>query len=297
MDTRMVRASFTALVVLMLMSGLTMCAESTPGRIVTLAPACAEVVSGLGWAEMIVGVSDYTDYPESTRALARVGSYVNPSLEAIVALEPDLVVATSDGNPPPLLSRLRDLGIDVFVLDLRTWDSIRATIRQFGRKYGAGDRADAVVGEMNRVTGCITRATSTRDKPRVLMAWDLDPAISPGKNAFTNELVRLAGGDSVTEGAPTEYPRLTIEQVIALKPDVIVGSTMDPSVDIERWRSWLGRWNVIPAIANERLHMFDGTNLDRPSQRVVFGVRSLAEVLHPGALVEGACLPDRTLLD
>lgn len=293
----MVKASSVVLFVLILMSGLTAFAESTPERIVTLAPACAEVVSGLGWAEKIVGVSDYTDYPESTRDLPRVGSYVNPSLEAIVALEPGLVVATSDGNPPPILDRLRDLGINVFVLDLRTWDSIRATIRQFGEEHGSGERAAAIVDEMNRVTLCITKAAAERDKPRVLMAWDLDPAISPGKNAFTNELVRLAGGESVTEGAPTEYPRLTLEQIIAFKPDVIVGSTMDPSVDIDRWRSWLGRWDVIPAIANDRLHVFDGTNLDRPSQRVVIGVRSLAELLHPGVLAEGACIPDRKLLD
>lgn len=280
-----------------LLTGLTITLHADPSRIVTLSPACAEVVAGLGWGDRIVGVSDYTDYPKAAASLPSVGSYVNPSLETIVSLKPDLVVATSDGNPPPMLERLRAFGIDVFVLDLRRWGSIRKTIVELGSQYGQEDRARAMVGEMERVTGCIGREIEGRVRPRVLFAFDLDPAISPGLDAFTNELVRLAGGDSVTEGASTPYPRLTVEQIIALAPEVIVASTMDPSAQLEAWQDWLGEWKAIPAIRDGRLHLVDGSNLDRPSQRVIIGVRKLVDVLHPGALPNDACRPRRALID
>ena len=283
---------------LLLLTGLTFGLQAEPSRIVTLSPACAEVVSGLGWGDRIVGVSDYTDYPESARSATSVGSYVNPSLETIVSLKPDLVVATSDGNPPPLLDRLRFLGIEVFVLDLRRWSSIGKTIVELGAKHGRKERAEEMVAEMGRVGQCLARELGGEPPPRVLFAFDLDPAIAPGLDAFTNELVSIAGGASVTEGAPTPYPRLTIEQIIALKPDVIVASSMGTNAQLEEeWTRWLGPWKAIPAVRNDRLHVVDGSNLDRPSQRVVFGVRMLADVLHPGVLAKDACVPRGALLD
>ncbi len=285
------------LAVALLLSGLTAAADGEPARIVTLSPASAEVVAGLGWGDRIVGVSDYTDYPVSTKDLPSIGSYTNPSLETIVSLKPDLVVATSDGNPPALLDRLRLMGIDVFVLDLRRWKSIQKTILELGTRYGRKERAEEMVAEMGRVTQCLARELAGAARPRVLFAFDLDPAIAPGLDAFTNELVSLAGGDSVTVGAGTPYPRLTVEQIIALEPEVIVASTMDPTAQLERWQAWLGNWKAIPAVRNERLHLVDGSNLDRPSQRVIIGLRMLADVLHPGALSADTCVPRRSLID
>jgi len=285
------------LLALLLLTGLTLCVQAEPARIVTLSPASAEVVAGLGWGERIVGVSDYTDYPPRVKDVPSVGSYVNPSLETIVSLKPDLVVATSDGNPPPLLDRLRSLGIDVFVLDLRRWGAIQKTILELGTKYNRKERAEEMVAEMGRVTQCIARGLEGEPRPRVLFAFDLDPAIAPGLDAFTNELVSLAGGDSVTEGTPTPYPRLTVEQIIALAPDVIVASSMGTTGQLEAWQKWLGGWKAIPAIRNGRLEVVDGSNLDRPSQRVILGVRMLVDVLHPGVLAEDECVPRRSLID
>jgi iron complex transport system substrate-binding protein len=281
----------------LLIACLTPSMQAEPGRIVTLCPACAEVVAGLGWGDRIVGVSDHTEYPDAARAAASIGSYVNPSLETIVSLKPDLVVATSDGNPPPLLERLRFLGVEVFVLDLRRWGAIERTIVELGAEHGSRERAEEMVAEMGRVRQCVARELEGERRPRVLFAFDLDPAIAPGLDAFTNELVSMAGGESVTAGAPTPYPRLTVEQIIALEPEVIVASTMGTNAQLDAWETWLGRWNAIPAIRNGRLHVVDGSNLDRPSQRVIFGVRMLVDVLHPGVLAEDACRPRRSLLD
>jgi iron complex transport system substrate-binding protein len=287
----------SVLLLSLLLTGLTTGLHAEPRRIVTLSPACAEVVAGLGWADRIVGVVDYTDYPATAKKLPSVGSYVSPSLETIVSLKPDLVVATSDGNPPALLDRLRRMGIEVFVLDLRRWSSIERAIVELGARHGKKERAEGMVAEMGRVTRCIARGLEGKARPRVLLAFDLDPAIAPGLDAFTNELVSLAGGDSATAGAPAPYPRLTVEQIIALAPDVIVATTMDPNAQVERWQAWLGGWKAIPAIRDGRLHLVDGENLDRPSQRVVIGVRMLVDVLHPGVLAKDACVPRRELID
>jgi iron complex transport system substrate-binding protein len=288
---------FASCLGLFILTGLTLRAGAEPSRIVTLSPACAEVVAGLGWGDRIVGVSDYTDYPASASKLPSVGSYVNPSLETIVSLRPDLVVATSDGNPPALLDRLRSMGIEVFVLDLRWMKSVGRSIVELGARHGRKERAEEMVAEVDRVSRCIARELEGAKRPRVLFAFDLDPAIAPGLDGFANELVRLAGGDSVTEGISTPYPRLTVEQIIAIAPEVIVASTMDPAVQLESWQKWLGGWKAIPAIRDGRLHLVDGSNLDRPSQRVIIGVRKLADVLHPGRLASDACIPRRSLID
>lgn len=296
---RTIRFAIAALV----LSGLTLAAHAEPAprpeptRIVTLSPASAEVVAGMGWGDRIVGVTDYTDYPARVKDLPSVGSYTSPSLETIISLKPDLVVGTSDGNPQEMFDRLRFMGIEVFVLDLRWWRSIQKSIIGLGVTYGRKERGEKLVAEMDRVTHCIARGLEGKRRPRVLFAFDLDPAIVPGLDAFTNDLVRLAGGESISEGMPTPYPRLSVEQIIKLAPEVVVASTMGTTGQRASWERWLGPWNAIPAVRNKRLHVVDGSNLDRPSQRVVIGVRMLVDVLHPGVIPADACQPNRSLIE
>lgn len=266
-------------------------AAAEPQRIVTLVPSAAEVLDGLGLAGRIVGVTDYTDFPAGMESLPRIGAFNNLNIEAMVALRPDLAVATSDGNSPAVIDRLRRLGIDVVVLDLRYWETTQGSILALGKHTGREREAAELVAEMNRVAGCVSAATKSAKRPRVLFAFDMNPVIAPGQDSFTNQLIGMAGGESVTKGNPAPYPRLSSEGLIALAPEVIVVSTMNPSKDLEAWKAWLGRWPAIPAVKRGAIRMIDSRTIDRPSHRLVIGLRELAANLHPELFPKGVCEP------
>ena len=267
-------------------------AANAPKRIVTLAPSCAEMVAALGLGDALVGVTEYTDFPARAKTLPKIGSYVNFNVEAIVALKPDLVVATDDGNPPATLRRLERAGLRVVTLTLRNFAGIQQSLRTLGAMTGRDAEAKRAVAEMQRVAGCVASRTRDAHKPRVLFAYQLAPVVSAGKGTFTTELLAMAGARSVTANVAQSYPRLTNESIVAEGPEVIVISSMDPSGEAKQSHAWLGRWPGIPAVKNRRVHLIDSTNVDRPSQRVVHGLTLLARTIHPALFARGECKAD-----
>lgn len=283
------RRGGTAAIVALLMLAATArtanAATTGPHRIVTLAPSCAEVVAGLGLEERIVGVTEYTDWPARLRTVTKVGSYNSFSVEAVAALRPDLVVAADDGNPGASLRRLEALGIRVVTMHLRTYDDIARSVAALGHATGRGDEARHIVAEMRRVASCVAERTRGVVHPRVLLAYELSPIVSAGAGTFTDQLIGMAGGTSITHDVRTPFPRLTVETIAARAPEVIVVSSMNPSTDAERVRRTLATWPV----ASRRVHVIDSTNVDRPSQRIVLGLVLLARTLHPALFAHDEC--------
>lgn len=263
-----------------------------PKRIVALAPSCAEIVAGLGLGDVLVGVTDHTDWPLRAKALPSVGSYADVNVEAVLALRPDLVVATDDGNPPASLRRLERAGLRVVVLCLHDFTRIQHAILTLGRIVDRDAKARQIVAEMRRVAACVAGRTHLSARPRVLFAFQMSPLVSAGKGTFTDQLLQMSGAQSITAGVEQAYPRMTMESVLARAPEVVIVSTMDPEADRKRWRNWLKRWPAIPATRTGRVHVIDSTNLDRPSQRVVLGLVLLAKTIHPSLFARGECAPD-----
>lgn len=264
-------------------------ATLAPRRIVTLAPACAEIVAGLGLESAIVGVTDYTDWPARMKSLPNVGSYVKINVEAVLALRPDLVVATDDGNPPAALQRLQRVGLRVVTLRLRDVAQIEQSILSLGALTGRDAAARRAVEEMKRVTACVAARTRHVPHPRVLFAYELDPVISAGRGTFTDQLLALAGADSITRDVAQSYPHLGLESVVARAPEVLVVSSMNPVAEARQVQQALAKWPPVPAVRTHRVHLIDSTNLDRPSQRVVYGLTLLARTIHPALFAHGEC--------
>ena len=258
-------------------------AAEAPHRIVTLAPSCAEVVAGLGLGDRIAGVTEFTDWPPRVRTLPKVGSFTNFSVEAVAALHPDLVVATDDGNPPAALRRLEQLGIRVINMRLRSYEEIERSITALGDAVGRRAEAQRIVAEMTRVADCVAMRTRDVAHPRVLLAYELSPVVSAGAGTFTDQLITMAGGASITHDVATPFPRLSIESVIARHPQVIVVSSMNPQVDEARATAALRKWTTVP------IQVIDSTNVDRPSQRIVLGLTLLARTIHPALFAHGEC--------
>jgi iron complex transport system substrate-binding protein len=119
----------------------------------------------------------------------------------------------------------------------------------------------------------------------VLFAYELGPLVAPGEGAFSNALIRLAGGDSVTASVKTPYPRISMETAIAMSPDVMIVGGMNPANE-KLVKQELGKWTHLPAVRDGRVYLIDSTNLDRPSQRMMLGLRLLAKLLHPEAFAD-----------
>jgi cobalamin transport system substrate-binding protein len=264
-------------------------ASSAPQRIVSLAPSCTEMVAGLGLTDRLVGVTTHCDYPPEVRRLPRVGSYVALNLEAIVSLQPDLIVATNDGNPKRVIQRLRQFHLRVVVLDLMNYQSIGRSLVELGQLVGKSAEAQRQVSWMRKVGDCIAGRTRAATRPGVLFVYESYPVITAGKDTFTDELIQMSGGVSVTHTVKIAYPTLTMEEIIARNPEVILQSSMDPEADKQKLK-WWNRWPVLKAVKNNRIYLINTRNLDRPSQRVVFGLFQLAKILHPDLFPNNECL-------
>jgi iron complex transport system substrate-binding protein len=252
-----------------------------PQRIITLTPSLTEVVYALGLGERMVGSVSYSYYPPPAAKLPRVGAYMRPNLEKIVALNPDLVLASRENNPAWVWKRLTDLGVPVY---LSTPDSIK-TLPDNLAKLGAvcgrpqeGRRlADGLQAELD---GVARRLKGAPMRP-VLLVVGNNPIFSVGDETIHGQLIAMAHGKNLAAEAPGAYPQLSPEFVIAVKPRVVVLTTMGyrqlPPEQLAHWRS-------MPLISEQpgyRVEVILSDLIDRPGPRLGQGLEALARAIHP----------------
>ena len=252
-----------------------------PQRIVAFAPSITEIIFALEQQQRLKGVTIYSDYPEAAKSLPRVGSYVRLDLERIVALRPDLCIATKDGNPKALIERLESMDIPVFVTDPRNLESVMQTIGDLGAILHATDRANALVGNMRlRIQQIKSLIAESNDNPRVFFQIGITPIVSVGTDTFIHELIVYAGGINLGEGKAS-YPRFSREQVLGLKPDVFIISSMARGVAFDKVRKEWYRWPHLPAVRKNRIFLVDSDLFNRPTPRLVDSLETLAKLIHP----------------
>lgn len=257
-----------------------------PQRIVALAPSVTEIVFALGSEKRLAGVTMFSDFPEAARTLPKVGSYVHLDLEKIVALNPDVCIAVKDGNPKHIAERLAALGIPVFAVDPANLDSVMETILAIGGLINADQEADRIVRDMQtRVARVKNALAGIEVRPRVFFQIGIDPIVSAGSKTFIDELIVMAGGENLAAGT-VSYPRYSREQVLDLKPDVIIITSMARHAIFEEvkanWRQWPG----MPAVQHDRIFLQESNISDRPTPRMVDGLEALSKILHPDRFKE-----------
>ncbi len=251
-------------------------------RIIPLAPSIAEYVYLLGRWDKVVGVTRFSNYPEQAKDLSKVGSYVNLDLERIVALNPDLCLATKDGNPKSIVRELEQLGVSVYALDPRDVDAIGHTLLELGDILNAGDRAKKILGRMNtRFDRIKSLLQGSKHKPRVFFQIGISPIVSAGENTIVHELIQSAGGKNVVH-SNKPYPRFSREAVLQLKPDIIVVSSMSNKKEkFEQAKNMWSGFGSIPAVQEGRIYSLDSDLVNRPSPRIVQGLDRLFSIFHP----------------
>jgi iron complex transport system substrate-binding protein len=249
-------------------------------RIVSLAPSITETVFVLGEGDRLVGVTDYCDFPPAATRKPRVGGISTPSFEAVLTLRPDLVLATSESNYAEHVERLASLGMAVYVIRPVDFESVLESIERIGAVLGRAAAARAHVASMRRDADAIGRAVAGAPRPRVLYVVWPNPLIAPGRGTLITELLRRAGGESVTGAEPLPYPRLSLETVVERRPDrIIVGRHGRETVE-ELLRGW-GALTAVAAVREGRVDAVDGDLVHRPGPRMIEALRALARALHP----------------
>ena len=249
-------------------------------RIVSLAPSITETVFVLGDGDRLVGVTDFCDYPPEATRKPRVGGISTPSFEAILALRPDLILATSESNYAEHVERLVSLGLAVYVVRPVDFETVLESIDRIGGVLGRDAAARAQVAAMRRDADAIARAVAGSPRPRVLYVVWPNPLIAPGRGTLISELIQRAGGESVTGAELLPYPRLSLETVVERRPDrIIVGRHGQGTVE-ELLRGW-ERLGSVSAVREGRVYGVDGDLVHRPGPRMIEALRALAHVIHP----------------
>lgn len=263
-------------------SGRTVTVPADIRRVVSLAPSLTEIVYQLGRGKLLKGATQFSYIPAEAKLLPRVGSYVRIDVEKVVALEPDLCLATKDGNPQHIVSRLESLGIPVYVVDPHSIEDIMQTMLGLGDLLGAEHRAAAIVADMRRRVDAITgKLAGVETKPGVFFQIDAAPIVSASSGTFINELIVKAGGRNLVADAAIRYPKLSWEDILQYSPDVVLIATMAGGHSIESLKSGWYRWPQLPAVKNGRIHVVDADLVDRPTSRLIDGLEVFARLIHP----------------
>jgi iron complex transport system substrate-binding protein len=256
-----------------------------PARIVSLVPSVTEIVFSLGAEARLVGRTDFCDHPVAVTTKPSVGGMVNPSLETLVALRPDLVVATDEGNREETIQQLQRLGIPTYLVHANRIAQTVDLIERIGELTGRQAEVPRLTGEMLRRIDTVRRAVARFPRPRVLYVLWPDPLIVPGRASMLTELIEVAGGVSITAGDGDPYPRFSLEAAVARAPEVIIladhstGASTAGRASPEKWQ----RFASVPAIKAGRLHSADLSLLHRYGPRVPEGLEMLARIIHPEA--------------
>jgi iron complex transport system substrate-binding protein len=262
-----------------------------PQRIVSTAPSITELLYALGLGNRVVGVTRFCRYPPEAQLKPKIGDYTSPNMEAIAALRPDLVIIQT--NPVHLADRLGALKLRVLEIDQENIAAIYKSIHDVGSATGTEHAATQLADSILHGLGNIR--TRVSGLPRVRMMFvigrspnGLDGLVVCGRASYLNEVIEIAGGENVFRDAVAAYPAVSLEEVMARNPEVIVDmGDMSDTVGVteEHKRSVIALWDRIPNLAAVKQHRVFAVASDIfvvPGPRVIDAAKAFAEMLHPG---------------
>lgn len=251
-----------------------------PQRIISLAPSVTETLFALGAGDAVVGVSTYCDYPPEVAKIQRVGSFLTPNVEEIVALRPDLIIGVpSPGNADPVKT-LQSLGLKVVIVEGDTVRQMRESIDTIAQAIGRPAAGRHLIEQIDARMDAIQERLRDAPQRRVLMAVGQKPLVAVGSGMFQDELIRMAHGINVACGTGLAWPHLNIEVVIAWAPEVIIDATMGTEENAHALDFWR-QFPSLPAVREQRLYGYRSYQLLRPGPRMPDALDTIARTIHP----------------
>jgi iron complex transport system substrate-binding protein len=254
-------------------AGDTLTLNSPARRVVSLIPAATELLFAIGAESLVIGRTQYCDFPPAARTVPNLGDGIKPSIEAVLARRPDLVVLYNSGQNAPVAGRLRELGIPALRINTDALSDVPRVAQMLGMLTGHTRNADSVSAAFDSSLVNATSNPAGRRPKVLLLVWE-QPPMTIGRGSFLNELLERAGGENLFADVSSSSGVVSIEAVAARNPDLIFTTTEGPSAFATR-----PEWQVVPAVHERRFLRVSGSEFNRPSPRAPAAIRKLAAQL------------------
>jgi iron complex transport system substrate-binding protein len=266
--------------------GQTQTVAEAPKRIVSLVPAVTEMLFAVGAGSRVVGVSSFDRFPPEVERIQRVGALLDPDVERILGLRPDLVVVYH--SQTDLIAQLGRAQVPAFVYAHAGLADVTSTLREVGARVGAAERGNALASDIERRIETLRKRFTGASRPKTLVvlsrdAFALRGIYASGGRGFIHDMLTAAGGENVFADAKKEAVQATTELILARAPDVILelrGDPIDAATEAKELRVWDALASV-PAVRSRRVHIIADPRTVIPGPRVADAVELLSRVLHP----------------
>jgi iron complex transport system substrate-binding protein len=258
--------------------------KSYPQRVVSLAPSVTETLFALGLGNVLIGVTTHCDYPDEARKIPKVGGFTSPSLEVIVAKQPELVIGVSSATDPMKARELERLGLKVTLVSLASVNDILRSIESLARLLGNPAAGAQLAQRITQQFEKVQRRVAPAPRRRTLLAVGSRPLVAVGGKNFIDELITMAGGDNIAGSASQPWLNLPDEYIVARAPQVIIEAGMgsDRSAAAKRWADL----KSIPAVKERRVYSYPSDKILRPGPRIGEGLGEIARLVHPECFAE-----------
>jgi iron complex transport system substrate-binding protein len=258
-----------------------------PQRIVSIVPAVTEMLFAIGAGPNVVAVSSFDTWPPEVTGLTRVGALLDPDIERVLRLRPDLVVVY--GSTPEVREKLERAGIATFPYVMGGLDNLMGTVRTLGQAVGRSREAEQVAAGLQARFDAIRARVAGRKRPRTLLVFGREPGAlraidASGGVGFLADIVSLAGGENVFAGEKREAVRIITETILAAAPEIVIdlhyGRTLSAE-QIDRERAVWHTLPALPAVREGRVAILVGDEFVVPGPRLADAAEAIADVLHP----------------
>lgn len=259
--------------------------QATPSRVISIVPAVTEMLFAIGAGPQVVGVSSFDHFPAETESRPRVGGLIDPNVERILTLKPDLVIVY--GAKSDLAERMARAKIPTFAYENGNLANVTVTIRALGDRLGRKTEAEAEATRIERGLAAIRARVAGQPRYRTLLIFGREPGslrgiYASGGIGFLHDLLEIAGGDDVFADVKRENVQISSEQVLARAPEAIIelhGPRTPQVLETER-KVW-SQLPSLPAVKNQRVFLLANELLTIPGPRVVDAAKMMADALHP----------------
>ena len=251
-------------------------------RVVSTAPSATEMIFAVGAGDRLVGVTTFCDYPEEAKSIAKIGDTMNPNIETIIALRPDIVFVSTASQLETFMKTFEQNEIAIYVMNPTSFDGVFQTLLRVADVLGTTEQTEPLVSNLSGRRALITHLVSSVEPgeerkvlPRVFVQISKEPLFTIGKESYLTDVIAMAYGSSVTREVPTAYPKLSKETAVALNPQVIILSDSEDNQEPN------DAFKNSQAVKNGQVHKVNADILSRPGPRLVDALEQIAFLLHP----------------
>jgi iron complex transport system substrate-binding protein len=261
-------------------AGRTVRLDRPARRVLSLVPSGTETLFALGAGEQVVGRTQFDKDPAAAH-LPSVGGGLDPSMETLLSLRPELVIAWNADKSPGLRERLEQMGIEVFALETRDTTDVFRNIERLGHLVGRDRAADSLAAHIRGELAAVRAAVRERPRPSVLyVVWN-DPPMTAGPNTFIAQVIGVAGGRTVFPDLEQDWPQVSMEEIVRRQPDVVVLPVGEDRAHSVRRLLDAPGWRELAAVREGRMVEVPTDLVNRPGPRLGEAARVMRDALHP----------------